>query len=819
MTVLQDIRHAVRWLRRAPAVTILATASIALSVGATAVVFTAVKAVLIEPFPYAHSDALVQLRTDFVGAAPSFSDWVSWSDADDVVRQNHTFSAVGVYHYALFNLAGDANSLPEALYGLFVTDKVFPMLGVAPMLGRNILPEEARPGRDREMILSYGLWQRRFHADPRVVGRTVVVNGHDCLIIGVMPPGFDFPMRLATTINTPSHHMDFWAPDGFHPVDRGHDDGSGWGAVARLRPGVTLAEAQQDVAAISARLAREYPRTNQGLTLRLAALRDRTLRFARTGLILLLAAALIFLLIGCANVANLLLARALARHREMAVRAALGAGRMRLLRQLITESCVLAAAGGLAGYALAVLAWRFLPALAPMSIPRLAAARPDGIVFAFALAVSLLNGILFGLVPALHVGRAPLFQALREAGARGLAGGPRNRLRSALVVGEVAIAVILVILGGTLTGGFMRLLRTDPGFDASHTLASIIVASDDRYMHDPAAHGLLFRRILASVRALPRIDSAGTVDALPFSGENNGGLIAARQADVLDRSRQQAAEIDRVSAGYLQTMGVRLLAGRWFRDGDEEDSRHLAIVNDIAAQRLWPQEDALGKRICVNCQAGQPQHWNEVIGVVSSIYHSALDRPPGPELYLSGGALPAADFLVVRTRRPSAEIAQAIRRAVAAVDPHQPVFLSATMATLIGDSLSDRRFIMLLLGLTGCLALLLAAAGVYGVVSYVTGRRTQEIGVRMALGATPRQVRALVFGQGMKMAASGIAIGILAALALTRALRHTLPGLDSASPFLFWTATVLVTAAAGCACWVPARRATRIDPAAALRQE
>jgi len=819
MSLFHDLRHALRLLRRAPAVSLIAILSIALSVGAVAVVFTAVKTVLIDPFPYRHPDELVQLRTDYLGVPPSLAGWVTWSDADEIARQNHSFSAVGIYHYALVNLAGDGKSLPEAIYGLAVTDKVFPILGVAPMLGRNILPGESGPGRDQEIILSYGLWQRRFLSDPNVIGRNVVVNGHNSRVIGVMPPGFDFPMRLATTVSTPSHHMDFWTAETFHPLDRTADNGQGWGVVARLRPGVSLAEAQADLAAISARLAHEYPRTNGGETLRAQWLRDTTLGFARTGLPLLLAAALIFLLIGCANVANLLLARALARHREIAVRSALGAGRARLARQLITESCLLAAVGGLLGYGLAVLAWRFLPALAPMSIPRLASSSPDTTVFAFTLVISVLNGILFGLAPALRAGRVPIVQALREAGARGLASGPRNRLRSALVTGEVAVAVILVITGGMLTGSFIRLLRTDPGFDADHIVASIIIAADDRYIHNPKAHGLLFRRILDAVDSLPGIEGTGTVDALPFSGENFGGFVTANEADAAERSRQQAAEVNRVSAGYLPAMGVRLLAGRWFQNGEEDDSRDLAIVNEEAALRLWPGQNALGKRICVNCRTGEVPHWNEVIGVVSSVYHAALDRQPGLEVYLSSGALPAAQFLVARTRRPSAEIAQAIRRTVAAVDPRQPVFLSATMATLIGDSLSDRRFIMLLLGVTGCLALLLATAGVYGVLSYVTGRRTQEIGVRMALGAGARQVQTLVFRQGMRMAGAGIALGILASLALTRALRHTLTGLESASPALFWLALAVVTAAAGVACWIPARRATRIDPLSALRQE
>jgi putative ABC transport system permease protein len=805
-------------LVRTPAVTLIAILSIAIGAGAASVVFAAVKAVLIEPFPYSHPEALVQIRTGSGRGASPRQDWVSWNDMQDVARENHSFTALGTYHYALFNLGGDPGSLPEALYGLYVSADVFPTLGVSPMLGRNILPEEAQPGRDREMILSYGLWVRRFQADPGAVGRVVEVNGHDCRIIGVMPAGFDFPMRLATTVSTPSGHMDFWAPEAVDPA-RTNRGSTGYGAIARLLPGTSLAQTHQDLSAIAARLAAAYPRTNENRSLQAGWLRDRTLGFAQTGLLLLMAAALVFLLIGCANVANLLLARTLARHREMAIRAALGAGRMRIVRQVVTESCVLASLGGLAAYALTAVAWRLLPAVTPMSIPRLADARADGTVFAFALLVSALTGIAAGLVPAWRAGALEPADALRESGARGTAGRSHNRFRSLLLLSEIVVTVVLVVIGGALTTSFVRLLRTDPGFDADHVLASIIVASGDRYLNHPEAQALLFRRILDSVRALPGVESAGTVHPLPFSGDNNGAWVTATDAGVARPETQSIAEVDTVSAGYLETMGVPLLQGRCFREEEMDPAREVAIVNDLAAARLWPGEDAIGKRICINCTPDRPAHWKQVIGVAGSIRHAALDRPPGLEVYLSGGALSTADFLVVRSHKPFAGLGREIRRAVASIDPNQPVFLSAGMSTLIGDSLSDHRFIVTLLAITGCLALLLSAAGVYGVVSYVTSRRTQEIGVRMTLGATPRQVHALVFRQGMGLAVLGIAIGLLTAMAVARVLRHWLAGFETDDPALIGMAVALVAATAAVACWIPAWRATRIDPIAALRQE
>jgi predicted permease len=806
--LFRDVRHALRVLTRSPTLTAIALLSIAITIGATAVVFTAVKSVLIAPLPYADAGHLVQLRNEY-RLGKSQADWVAFSDMQDLARSTRTIQSIGIYRYALFNLPADGSAPPEALYGLSVSANMFPLLGVTPMLGRNILPEEDQADRNHEMILSYGLWTRRFNSDRGIIGRSVEVNGHACTIIGVMPPGFDFPMRLATTVRTPSQHMEFWAPLGLDPAKEDRNTGSG--AVARLRKGVSLEQAEQDVKSISDVLARQYPLTNADRTIHVAWMRARTLGFARTGLLLLMAASALFMLIGCANVANLLLARALARNREMAVRLALGAGRGRIVRQLVTESCVLALLGGLLGYVLTVLAWNLLPGVAPMTIPRLAAARADGTVFAFTLIVSLINGLLFGIAPAFRTARRDPALALSESGTRGVVGRQRNTLRSWLVVAEVAVAMVLVVIGGLITGSFIRLLRTDLGFQPDRVLASIIVPSGDQYKN-PKTHALLFRRILDAVRTLPGIERAGTVDALPFSGENNGGVIGTGNP-----STQQLAEVDCVSADYPQALGMHLLEGRWLRDDDMEDSRDTALVNDVAARVLWPGQSALGKRFCIFCENPQFKQWKQVAGVVKSIYHSRLDQPAHTEVYYTSGALQAAQFLVVRTDRPAPELARAIRMAVAKIDPKQPVFMSASMSTLIGDSIADRRFIMTLLAITGGLALILSAAGVYGVVSYATSLRTQEIGVRMALGATPRNVHALVFRQGMRLAATGIIIGLASSLALTRILTSVLAGLASPDAGLIALAVALVTLAAALACYIPANRATKIDPIAALR--
>jgi len=814
MSVLQDIRLAFRLFWRAPFPTSIALLSIALSVGATAVVFTAIKSVLIDPLPYARPGELVQIRTDFINAEPSHGDWVLRRDAQQIIRQTTTLESAGIYGNALFNLAGDASSPPEALYGLRVSASLFPTLGVRPMLGRNILPDEDQLGHANEMILSYGLWIRRFNKNRNVIGRNVQIDGHDCQIIGVMPPGFNFPMRRGAA-HTPSPYVEFWAPMRADPATSAQDPGA-IGMVGRLRPGVPLAEAQQEIASIGNALSSEYPATNRDHSLRLGYLRDRTVGSAEKSLWLLMAATIMFLLIGCANVANLLMARGLARQREIAIRIAIGAGRTRIVRQLLTESCLLAVLGGLCGYVLTIAAWRILPVIAPVNIPRLATARADWSILVFALVVALINGVLFGMAPAFRAVRGRV--TAHDFGAQGSAGGSRDRLRGALVIAEVAVTVALVIVGGQLLGRFVELVRTDPGFDADHLLASVVIPASDRYK-TPEERGILYGKFLDAVRDLPGVESAGTVDALPFSGENHGGYVTNSKTGVTEPNSQTVAEVDIVSADYLQTMGVRLIEGRWFREGEMKTSNDTAIVNDVLGARMWPGTSPIDKQICLYCTPEKPNNWKRVVGVVSNVRHVAMDAAEQPNVYLSAGALEEADFLVVRTNRPTKDLETGIRRAIAGVDPDQPVFLSASMRNLVADSLASRRFIMSLLAITACIALAMSVAGVYGVTSYTASRRTQEIGVRMALGATPGDVQLLVFRQGFLTTAIGLAIGLGAALALMRVLRGMLVGLEAKKLGEMLIATGLVSVTAALACWVPARRASRIDPMAALRHD
>jgi predicted permease len=806
LSAAADVRHSLRLWRRSPALAAVAICSLAITIGITGVVFTALKSVLIEPLPYHDSHELVVLRSE-----GRVANWVNWFDMQDVARRNRTLAALGVYHYALFNLKGDSENAPQALYGLYVSSSLFSTLGVTPLIGRNILPEENQTGREHEVILSYGLWARRFNSDRNVIGRSLVANGYSYNIIGVMPPGFDFPLRLATTVRTPSRYMEFWAPLAVDPANSGRQ-GTGYGAVARLRPGVTRAQAAQDLSSIAASLAREYPLSNKDRPMEPIALETQVFGRARPALPILMAAAAMFMLIGCSNVANLLLARSVGRQREIAIRLVLGARRSRLVRQLVTESCVLAIAGGVSGYLLTIAAWKLLPVIVPSTIPRLDTTRVDGSIFAFTLLVSILNGLLFGIVPAFRS------TASHEFNSRGSIGFARNGLRSAFVVSEMAITMVLVILGGLLVSSFVRLLNVDVGFQPSHVLASIIVPQGDA-SKTPEQRAPLYRTILTAARSLPGVESAGTVDALPFSGENNGASVRTGDPGEPAQSPSTNAELDRVSAGYLETMGVRLLQGRWFRAEDEASGSSTAIVDEGAARLFWPSQDPIGKRLCIDCAAGQPQNWKQVVGVVNSIRHYSLEAAPDPEVYVADRSMESAQFLVLRTRGHAGELAGPVRKMVASLDPNVPVYLSAEMTALVGDTISDRRFTMALLAITGILALILAAAGVYAVVSYATSRRTQEIGIRMALGATRGNVQNLVLREGMRMAMAGVGIGLITALIAIRLLRGVLIGVGGAQTATVLFAVFLVTATALAACSIPARRAASVDPMTALRNE
>lgn len=804
MSLSSDVRLAVRLWRRTPGVTLIALLSGTLSVAAVSTVFTAVRTVLLAPLPYSDPQALVQVRTDVRHARASVGDWIFGDNALAIMRRTRTLQSAGVWGNAVFDLAGDSATPPEAVYGIRITSGLLPTLGVSPMLGRGILPEDEHPANP-VVILSYGLWIRRFLGDRRIIGRNIAIDGHSCQIIGVMPAAFDFPLHRAAN-HTPQPYVEFYAPLDLQTAN----PHGGLGMVARLRPGISLSQAEQDLDSISTALAREFPAENRDRVLRLGSLRDRTIGNSGPMLWLAFGATAMFLLIGCANLGTLLLARNLERQREITIRVALGASRSRIVRQLVTESCTLAVVSGAAAFGLAAAAWRALPALVPAAIPRLAQSRVDWRIFLFALLSSTVSNLLFSLAPALRAARGG------ELGARGASSMRRDSMRTVLVTVEVAVMLVLVAAGGRFLGGFLRLLRTDPGFSADRVLAAVIPTPAARYP-SPDDRLTLHQRLAQALQAIPGVESFGTSDALPFSGENHGGFVAATPASVMNTGRQLVAEVDLIGGQYLQTLGTHLEAGRWFRQEEEYNATSdTAIVDLVAARRLWPGQSALGKRICVSCTPEKPDNWKQVVGVVSNIRHADLNGETQPNVYLPGRGWV---FWVLRTGRPEGEMEQAVRRAVAAVDPQQPVLFSASMHTLIADSLSSRRFLVLMLSVTALLALALAAAGVYGVTSFTTARRTPEIGIRMALGATPGNVHALIFRQEMVAVGAGIALGSAMAFALERISGSFPLGLDAGGTAYLWIAAGLATLTAMLACWLPARRATSVEPMSALRAE
>jgi predicted permease len=802
-TLCQDVRIACRMLARSRIQSAVALTSIALSIAATSIVFAAVKAVLLDPLPYPKIDRIVQLRSDSP-QAPSHSDWLFPNDAQEIARRTQTLDSVAVYGNAVFNLAGDTNEPPLALYGLQVSANLFPTLGVAPMLGRNISVEEDRPGQPREVILSYGIWSSRFHKDPKVIGQRLHVNGGDCLVIGVMAKGFDFPLVRGAT-RVPTRYVAFWTPMRMNRYTKPNQGAVQ--AIARLRNGVTVLQAQQDLNRISKELAHEYPNENRDRELKLGMFTDRMVKNVKKPLWIALAATLLFLLISSTNVATLLLARGAGRRREISIRMAIGAGRARIVRQLLTESMVLSLIGGACGYCLSIAAWKLLAADMPASVPRLDATRADPVVLMFAVATALATGLFFGIFPALRCAQ----QREPGLGAQNASIQRRDRTRGALVFAEVTTAMLLVLLGSKLLDSFVALLKTDLGFDQS-VLAAVVLPPPERY-RTPAEHANVYRRFLNAVRTMPGVKLAGTVDALPFSGENHGSFLS------VDGGNQTVAEANLIGGDYLQAMGAVLKSGRWFQQDSSDDESQSVLINEDVAKRFWPASSGVGERLCIDCTPEHPNNWKHVIGVVSTMKHADVEAPVNGSIYLRSQALSAAAFLVIKTDRPPEEMKRAMQQAIASVDHDQPILLSATMADLVSDTLAARRFLTSLLTGLGALALTMALAGIYGVTSFTVAGRTQEIGIRIAVGATQGRVVRVIFQQGFVSVGAGIAAGSALAIVLQHIARSMMQGLEGGLAGGMAVAGSLVVLSSMAAFWIPARRAAKMQPTTALRAE
>jgi putative ABC transport system permease protein len=809
-TFWQDIRFGFRTLIRSPATSAVALLTLALGIGANTAIFSVVNGVLLEPLPYPDPDELVIVLESNPGlgfprfsvAPPNFEDWR---------RQNQVFESLAAVQRGRFNLTG--GDRPEAVPGAQVTPELFRTVGVEPALGRGFLPEEGKPGGPKVAVLSHGLWQRRFGSDPNVINRQIPVDGETYTVIGVMPPMFDMPSKTQIWLPLP---WDF-------PADsRGAHFLSAYG---RLKDGVTLEKARTEMKAIAARLERQYPDSNKGWTTEVRLLKAAAVEGVRPALLLLLAAVAFVLLIACANVANLLLARLATREREIAVRTALGAGRLRLVRQMVTESLVLFLVGGALGLLVATWATRGLVALYGEDLPRGQSIGLDGLVLLFALGLSLVTGLVFGLAPALSATSGGLFGALKEGG-RAVAGGARGRLvRNLLVLGEVAVALVLLVGAGLLLQSFARLRAVDLGYRPQGVLTAELVLPDKKYA-EQAPQIAFTRELLDRLRAVPGVQSAGTVYPLPLGG--NGFVLAfeveGRPQSSADESSLHA-NIRIITPDYFRTMGIRVLQGRVFTARDDAQSIPVILINKTMADRTWPGEDPIGKRITFGDTEGPDVQWMEVVGVVADVRHQTLDEDSGSECYWAQLQNPVGGTLsiVLRTEGEPSRLAGALRETVRSIDSDLPIERVRTMETVVSESLAGSRFQTVLLGIFAGVALLLAAIGVYGVISYSVAQRTHEIGIRMALGARRPEVLGLVIRQGMTLVLAGVGVGLALSVLLVWWLSDRIASFlyegHAFDPLTFVAVPLVLLAVALLANWLPAQRATQVEPVVALRSE
>jgi putative ABC transport system permease protein len=796
----QDLRFGARMLLKQPGFTLIAVLTLALGIGANTAIFSLIDAVLLRPMIYDRAEQLVMIwESADVGPSPAnYSDWKA---------QNRVFQDMAALAQRRLHLTGGGE--PEQLIVHAVTANFLPVLGVKPVLGRNFLPEEDRPGAARVVMLSYLYWQHRFGGERSIVGREIVLDGEKYGVIGVLPPGFQFG----------EPYIRAYVPLALGPEVLAQRDEHFLRVVARLKPGVTIPEAKADIKAITARIAQQYPRDAAGLSSTVVSLREEFTGKAQRPLLLLALAVAFVLLIACANLANLLLVRAAARRQEIAIRTALGAGRIRLLRQLLTESLLLAGVGGLFGTLLAVGSFEFLQRLAPPEmLLQINGLSLNGRVLLVALLAALAAGVLFGLVPAWQASRANLNQALKQGGAQSGFGG-QHRLRGALVVVEVALALVLLIGAGLLIQTLYHLHNQYAELRPESLLTARTALPEYKYK-DQARRTAFYAAVLERVRALPGVVSAGYTTSVPLEWKGGASPLTI-EGKTAPPDANWNANHRQVTEEYLQTLAIPLRRGRYFDAQDHENSRPVAIINETMAHKHWPGEEALGRRFKLG-RAGSRMPWLIIVGVVADVRQEAMDAPVSPEMYLpqrQSYVYFAPRELVVRASVEPLKLAAAVREAVHAVDPDQPVANIQTMQDILNGNSSMRRAVMLLWASFAVITLLLAGLGLYGVLSYFVTQHTPEIGVRMALGAQPRDVLRLVFGQGLRLVVCGVALGLLGALALTRLMKSLVFGIGATDPWTFALAPLLLGVAALAACWIPARRATKVDPMIALRSE
>ena len=806
-TLGQDLRYAVRMLLKTPGFTLVAIATLALGIGANTAIFSVVRAVILRSLPFPEPERLVVAseyheRSGQMGIAwPTFLDWT---------ERVRSLGPLGGYRLTRWNVSGTQE--PELLLGAEISAPFLSVLGVRPVLGRDFQPRDDRPGAERIVLLSHETWRSRFGADPAAVGRTIQLDALPYVVVGVLPPGFSFlsaePVHLYTPVGL-NGALPGWLERGNH---------SRLQAVARMQPGVGIENVRAELAGIMRDLEKAYPKTNTGQQARIQPLTESLYGEFRASLWILLGAVGLVLLIACANVAHLLLARAAARQREFAIRLALGAGRRRIIRQLLTESFLLSLLGGVLGVVLASWIMSPLVALAPAEIPRLGDTRIDPIVLLFSLGACLLTGVLFGLAPAFQASRPDPQSALRETGPGATGSRTRQGLRRALFVSEVALAFVLAVGSGLLLRSLIRVQNVPLGFDPEGVLSLSAVLPDKGY-EEEAARLQFFQRSLEELRRLPGVEAAGAALCTPLEGRCWGSVYMVSDRPTPSPNDVPSSAFNVVDPGYFATLRVPLLAGRFFTDADRADAPKVVIVNESFAKKWWPNESPLGKRV----KQGFPQDdrpFREIVGVVGDVAQEGLDLPVQTEVFLPlAQASDNSVTFVARTGMDPMSLAGAATAAVHRVDPNQSVSWVRPLATTVAESVARRKFTTLLLGLFGGLALILASVGIYGVVSYGVAQRTREIGIRTALGAGPREVLRLVFAQALRLAAVGLLVGGAGAIVLTRFLQSLLFQTPPFDPSTFAGVGVLLTGVVLLACANPARRALRVNPTIALRSE
>jgi len=827
-TLWQDVRHGLRMLAKSPGFTTVAVLTLALGIGANTAIFSIVNAVLLRPLAYKDSPSLVNIWGKFEREGIP-QNWISEPEYWDLLDHNESFSQIAAFRLGDSANLTSADARPVQVTAASATANLFPLLGVVPMLGRSFSAEEDQPGHSHVALVSYALWQSQFAGDPNIVSKSIRLDAEPYVVVGVLPKQFSL-----------GRSQDLWIPLG---LDRANPSGRGSHSlrvVARLKSGVDFAQASGALTRFASDLRRAYPGNygrgvEKSFDMYMVPVKEQLVAKLRPALLVLLGAVAFVLLIACANVANLLLAHASSREQELAVRATLGAGRARLVRQLLTENLILALAGGLLGLELGYWGVHALRALVPANTPRMDEVRLDPRVLAFTFGVSLLTGLFFGLAPAWHVARIDLRETLNKAGRGASASGATRRLRAVLVVSELALAVLLLAGAGLLIRSFSRLLEVSPGFQTQHLL-TMQLSLPDKVYPDGAPVQNFFSLLLARVNAVAGIQAAGAVSRMPLTDSYSSGSVFFEDTSIPDIPRLPELgdfpfmEIDQraVTPGYFQAMQIPLVRGRLLNDADDANAPLVAVVDANFAHRFWPHGDPIGQRVAIDAMPDvkpRTPRWRTIVGVVGHVKHYALDVEGREQIYLPhaqplfGTFAPREMTLAVRTSLDPASVTSAVRDQVFAMDKELPLYNIATMDQLISNSVAQSRLNLSLLVAFAVLALALAAVGVYGVMAYAVTQRTHEFGIRMALGARPADVLRQVFLEGSRLAALGLAIGLVAALALTRLMASLLFNVKPGDPLTLGVAAAVLTLVALAACYIPARRATRVDPMTALRYE